>query len=254
MLLTLRSGALASDLHAARHEVWPLQPDPAVQMLADAGANAGAAVAADATGAGALVEAVGRLPLALHVAGRRLERLARADGPAGAVQALRREIVNRLLTLRAAEKRPGLGEAEPSLEAVIGLSYDALPSDAARAAFRRLAAFGAQPLDFGAAAMAAVWQVDEEAALDLRIALMDAGLLDVAEASPLPANGGGDVDSFPPLYGAPGAGALCARAASGGSGGGAAGGTGPRATLRGHRQFGERYDRGAGIAGGIGMA
>ncbi|MFZ2362321.1 MAG: tetratricopeptide repeat protein, partial [Anaerolineae bacterium] len=46
-----------------------------------------------------------------------------------------------------------------------------------------LAVFGGQPLDYDAAAMAAVWQADEEQALDLRLALVDAGLVETAQAS-----------------------------------------------------------------------
>ncbi len=91
---------------------------------------------------------------------------------------LQREVATRLLTLTSAEGRPGLAAAEPSLEAILALSYDALPDDGARAALRRLAIFGGQPLDYDAAAMAAVWQVDEEEALELRLALVEAGLVE----------------------------------------------------------------------------
>ncbi len=180
-IFTTRKPQLAADLHAANHEVRVLQPKYAVRMLAAAGEHAAAAVAADEAGASELAEALGRLPLALHVAGRRLERLARADGPRDAVARLRRELDRRLLMLPAAGRRPGLEEAEPSLEAILALSYDALPDDATRAAFRRLGVFGGQPLDFDAGAMAAVWEADDEAAADLRIALTDAGLLERAE-------------------------------------------------------------------------
>jgi hypothetical protein len=137
----------------------------------------------DEAGALALAGALGFLPLALKVAGRRLARLARADGPAGAVARLQGEVATRLLALPSAEGRAGLPEAEQSLEAILALSYDALPDDAARAALRRLAVFGGQPLDYDAAAMAAVWQADGEQALDLRLALVDAGLVETAQGS-----------------------------------------------------------------------
>ena len=180
VLITTRFPQIASDLHAANHEVYTLKSDPAVEMLAGAGQHAAAAVAADREGAAALAGDLGGLPLALHVAGRRLERQARADGHTGALARLRGEIGRRLLRLPAAERRLGIEAAEPSLEAILALSYDALPDDAARRAFRRLAVFGSQPFDFDADAMATVWQVDEYRAADLRIALIDAGLLERA--------------------------------------------------------------------------
>jgi tetratricopeptide (TPR) repeat protein len=177
-LLTTRSPQVATDLQAANHEVWKLKPDAARAMLVEASPDARLAVEADEEGARVLAEKLGHLPLALKVAGRRLARLARAEGPAGAVAQVQTEMATRLLALPSAEGRAGLAGAEPSLEAILALSYDALPNDAARAAFRGLAVFGGQPRDYDAAAMAAVWQVDEERALDLRLALVDAGLVE----------------------------------------------------------------------------
>ena len=183
-VLTTRFPRVAADLHAANHEVRVLKPEHAVAMLASAGDDAAAAVAADRPGAAALAEQVGRLPLALHVAGRRLDSLARAVGPRSAITRLAREVEQRLLALTAAGARLGIEGAEPSLEAVLALSYDALPDDRARQAFRRLAVFGGQPLDFDLAAMAAVWAADEDLAVDLLAALMDAGLVEVAGEDP----------------------------------------------------------------------
>ncbi len=182
-LLTTRSRQVAADLQAANHEVWVLQPDAARAMLADASPEARQAVELDEAGARALAATLGFLPLALKVAGRRLARLARADGPAGAVARLQGEVATRLLALPAAEGRLGLAETESPLEAILALSYDALPDDGARQALRRLAVFGGQPLDYDAAAMQAVWQVDNEQALDLRLALVDAGLVETAQGS-----------------------------------------------------------------------
>ena len=161
-----------------------LKPEHAVAMLASAGDAAAAAVAADRPGAAALAATLGYLPLALHVAGRRLVSLARAVGPRSAIARLGREVEQRLLALTAAGAWLGIEGAEPSLEAVLALSYDALPDDAKRQAFRRLAVFGGQPLDFDLAAMAAVWAADEDAAVDLLAALMDAGLVEVAGEDP----------------------------------------------------------------------
>ena len=101
-VLTTRFPRVAADLHAANHEVRVLKPEHAVAMLASAGDDAAAAVAADRPGAAALAEQVGRLPLALHVAGRRLDSLARAVGPRSAITRLAREVERRLLALTAA--------------------------------------------------------------------------------------------------------------------------------------------------------
>jgi tetratricopeptide (TPR) repeat protein len=180
-LLTTRSRQVATDLHAANHKVGVLEPDAALAMLAEASPEARLAVEENEVGARELAAALGHLPLALKVAGRRLARRARADGPAGAVALLKDEVTTRLLALASAEGRAGLADAEPSLEAILALSYDALPDDAARQALRRLAVFGGQPRDYDAAAMAAVWQADEEQALDLRLALVDAGLVETSK-------------------------------------------------------------------------
>ena len=181
-LLTTRRAQLADDLGATCFPVPKLDINPAQEMLAGAGQSARAAVNADLEGAGKLAEAAGRLPLALHVIGRQLNRLARADGPPGAIQRLNQELAasrKRMLKPRAADPHPGLEGAEPSLEAILALSYQAFPDDESRCAFRHLAVFGAEPLSFTAGAMAAVWEDEEgERAEDLRIALVDSGLLE----------------------------------------------------------------------------
>lgn len=178
VLFTTRSAQLAADLHAANHDVRVLKPGPAVEMLAAAGQDAAQAVTSDPTGAEHLAHDLGYLPLALHVAGRQLNRLTRADGPRRAVAQLRANLVaerRRVLTLRTAESRPGLEDVEPTLEAVIALSYDRLPDGDSRWAFCRLAVFGGQPLSFDANAMAAVCEVDAGLALDFRMAMIDLG-------------------------------------------------------------------------------
>ncbi len=177
-LFTTRFAHIAADLHADNHDVRVLKPKYAVQMLADAGDRAAAAVAAAPEGAKDLAAALGHLPLALHVAGRRLNALARVVRTREAVPTLRVEIAERLLGLKAAAPRPGLADLEPSLEAVVDLSYDGLPNEGARRAFRRLAVFGGQPLDFDLAAAATVWEMDADAARNAMIVLMDAGLVE----------------------------------------------------------------------------
>jgi tetratricopeptide (TPR) repeat protein len=70
-----------------------------------------------------------------------------------------------------------------SLDAILGMSYGALPDDATRAAAAALAAFGATPLDFDWAAMAAVWAANEEETARLEQELVASGLLDYDEES-----------------------------------------------------------------------
>jgi tetratricopeptide (TPR) repeat protein len=82
-----------------------------------------------------------------------------------------------LAELRGDEARPGLTDEKLSLDAIIGLSYAALPDDATRAA-AALAAFGATPLDWDWDALAAVWATDEETTATREQALVASGLLD----------------------------------------------------------------------------
>ncbi|MBX3002190.1 MAG: tetratricopeptide repeat protein [Caldilineaceae bacterium] len=194
VLITTRHAQIAMDLHAAIREVWVLLEQPSLAVLAVAGPGARAAVDADTDGARRLAEEVGHLPLALEVAGRYLNRLAEHTGAAQAIATLRQELNDeaaRVLRLRAAQRRPGLDDAQPSLEAVLGLSYTHhLGDDATRRAFRTLAVFGAQPLTFDLPALSAVWggvNADSSPAQinEWRIALADAGLLqNIAEDSP----------------------------------------------------------------------
>ena len=131
-----------------------LEQQAAVDMLADAGPEARRqAVAADRPAAEALADLLGCLPLALHVIGRRLNRLTRVDGPAGAAALLRDELAEQITDVLLEPRNP--------LEAVLRLVYDTLAEDARRA-FRRLAVFGPQPLTFDAEAMAAVLGSGEE--------------------------------------------------------------------------------------------
>ena len=178
-VFTTRNEELAEDLHAEVIDVRRLPAHHAVAMLADAWRYARLAVEEAAEEAQRLAdEDLGGLPLALHVAGRRLNGLARSNGAGKAVAALRWQLTEELLQWRAGERRPGLAEENPTLFAILDLSYKALPDDAARMAFRQLAVFGAQPDDFGAEAMTAVWDVAPGRAETLRGDLLAAGLLE----------------------------------------------------------------------------
>ena len=185
-LLTTRRSSVADDLGAALTEVAVLESAPSLELLAGAGALTRQAVEANPPSAAALADRLGHLPLALEVAARYLQKLARAEGPSRALGQLASELAEeegRLLHLPAAARRLGLDEAEPSLEAVLGLSYRGLADDEERAAFARLAVCGAQPLSFEAGAMAALWGAGQEEELppsrlgETRAGLVDAGLL-----------------------------------------------------------------------------
>ncbi len=153
---------------------WRCWPRPAT--------DARAAVEAAEQEAYALVEQVGYLPLAVKIAGRRLDSQARVTGHGQAIARLAGELQARLLSLKVAGRRAGIDERELSLEAVIALSYDHLPDGDTQRAFRRLAVFGGQPLDFDAAAAAGLWQIQASDAGDRLAQLIDAGLLEVAHA------------------------------------------------------------------------
>ncbi|MFL5801042.1 MAG: NB-ARC domain-containing protein, partial [Roseiflexaceae bacterium] len=189
-----------------------LDPAAALDLLRR---HAPSAVAHDETGAAELAEALGRLPLALKLAGHLLADDRRSSHPIPALLTTWRA---RLDQLRGYETRPGQeprtgtrrvnreprtdeiagatspprlpqrergpgGEGRLSLDAIIGLSYDALPGDATRAAAAALAAFGAMPLDWDWDAMAAVWEADEETTTAFEQALVGSGLLEWDERS-----------------------------------------------------------------------
>jgi hypothetical protein len=182
VVLTTRRPQVADDLQAVQRAVWVLQPEAAVALLAGSGTHAAAAVHAAPGATRELAEALGWLPLALHVAGRRLNSLASVMDPAQAVTQLREVLAaNRgeVLRMRSQSLHRGIADAEPSLEAVIALSYRALPDDGVRGALARLAVFGGMPADFDLPAAAAVWEVGETQAADWLAALRDAGLVEV---------------------------------------------------------------------------
>jgi len=181
-LITTRQASVADELAAALCEVPVLDPTPSLQVLAAAGDAARQAVAGNPDNAKKLADTLGHLPLALEVAARYLQKLARADGPALALTHLSDELAReegRVLHLRAAQRRPGLDDAEPSLEAVLALSYNALADDESRVAFARLAVCGAQPLHFETGVMTALWDgaLTENRRNEIRAELVDAGLL-----------------------------------------------------------------------------
>ena len=207
-LLTTRRAGIADDLGAATRNVPLLNPAPSLEVLAAGGPLARQAVEGNPKEAAGLADALGHLPLALEVAARYLQKLAGADGPPAALRQLATELAEetaeeaaeetgRLLRLTAAERRLGLDGDNPSLEAVLALSYNALADDASRNAFVRLAVCGSQPLSFEAGVMAALWQAGEMAVgesqrNEWRAELVDAGLLTRLEVAA--ASGGATTD------------------------------------------------------------
>ncbi|WP_191248394.1 AfsR/SARP family transcriptional regulator [Amycolatopsis deserti] len=126
------SRARLPDLTVARHvDVGVLTEAEAAELLARI-AGAGR-VAAEPEAAAAIVEACGRLPLAIRIAGARLSH--------------RREWTLRTLAVRLTDERRRLDElrvGDLAVRASLALSYDQLPGSCARA-FRALGAFGPFP-------------------------------------------------------------------------------------------------------------
>ncbi len=174
VLLSSRSADLARE---AARGAEPLLLDvlPGAAALDLLREQASAVVQADEVGAAALVDALGRLPLAVKLAANLLVKDRRSSQPCRALLATWQQ---RLGQLRGHEVRPGAAGAQLSLEAVIAMSYDALPDDAARQAAGALAVFGPTPRSWDWEAMAAVWSTDEDTTVALEGALVGSGLVD----------------------------------------------------------------------------
>ncbi|MCB9128323.1 MAG: tetratricopeptide repeat protein [Ardenticatenales bacterium] len=183
LLTTTRTQQTLDDVDAVvarlrRYDVRGLNRGAALELLRHSGPHTPAAVDGAPEAAAALTQAVGHLPLALRLLGRQLQRLARHEATT-AIRQLQDKF-DELLSFDSPEARLGIDDATPSLEAVLRLSYDELPHDELRRAFRRLAVFGSQPLHFSTEAMASVWQVEGAKALAWRQELEDAALLEAA--------------------------------------------------------------------------
>ena len=113
VVITLRRASLAADLGAHIRAVPTLSNPAAQAMLGDGGPSAQQAVAMAPAAATALSKTLGHLPLALHVAARRLNRLAHSRGASGAVARLQAEVAHgteHLLQLPAAQPAWALTE------------------------------------------------------------------------------------------------------------------------------------------------
>ena len=123
-----------------------------------------------------LVDALRRLPLVLKLAGKYLREDRTTQFP---VATLLKSWQHQLGELQGYEKRPGMENVQPSLDAIIGLSYHALPDDQTRRAASALGAFGVISLDWDWGAMKAVWDKTLPTMKKWEKALVRSGLVDV---------------------------------------------------------------------------
>ncbi|MCO5212668.1 MAG: tetratricopeptide repeat protein [Caldilinea sp.] len=157
-LLTTRDRTIARAFAGAGQQVHvpELAAVPAYELLARL---AHEACAADPDAARALVQAVGELPLAIEVLGGYLAGHELTVFPDLAPEAFAALGDARQRLALATERLGGQTGKKESLEAVIRLSVDALPVEAA-AAFWALGAFAPKPATFDRAAAQAVTQAE----------------------------------------------------------------------------------------------
>jgi tetratricopeptide (TPR) repeat protein len=138
------------------------------------------AVAADEKTATELANVLDGLPLALKLAGQML--VAKWEAGRGVATTLS-QLKDReaRLKLAGAEKRPGLETAKPSLRAILAMSYESLPDEATKRAFRLLGVFGGKPLTFSFEAATAVWGMELLAADDVITSLVGRALVEPVE-------------------------------------------------------------------------
>jgi tetratricopeptide (TPR) repeat protein len=139
------------------------------------------AVSADEKAANELATALDGLPLALTLAGQMLAAEWEAGlGIAGALSELKDREAR--LQLAGAEKRAGLATTEPSLRAILAMSYDRLPDEVTKRAFRLLGVFGGKPLTFSVEAAAAVWGIELRPAQKTMSALFGRALVEPVQS------------------------------------------------------------------------
>jgi hypothetical protein len=84
----------------------------------------------------------------------------------------------RLKEMKGRERRPGMDAGDLSLDAIISLSYDAMPDDETRAAAASLSVLGAAPFDFDRRAIEKAWAVEPARAAAWIDAFVTSGLLE----------------------------------------------------------------------------
>lgn len=174
LLHSTRSPDVANALAGSpdRAYLLPVLDDaPAGALLRD---HAPDAVAADPQGAVKLAASLGNLPLALKLAGH----LAQRDDSPRPCHALLATWRVRLKEMRGRERRPGMAAGELSLDAIISLSYDAMPDHDTRAAAASLSVLGAAPFDFDRAAIEVAWAAASAQAAAWIESFVTSGLLE----------------------------------------------------------------------------
>lgn len=174
LLLSTRSPGIADALAGSpgrTHRLATLEDAPAVALLREHAPNA---VDADPSGAADLATSLGNLPLALKLAAH----LAQKDDSPQPCRELLQTWRLRLKEMKGRERRPGLASGELSLDAIISLSYDAMPDQETRAAAALLSVLGAAPLDFSRTAIEVAWAVEPARAAGWIDAFVASGLLE----------------------------------------------------------------------------
>jgi tetratricopeptide (TPR) repeat protein len=139
------------------------------------------AVAADEKAANELATVLDGLPLALKLAGQMLAAKWEAGrGVATALSQLKDREAR--LKLAGTEKRLGLATTKHSLRAILAMSYESLPEEATKRAFRLLGVFGGKPITFSFEAAAAVWGMEFLAADDVITSLVGRALVEPVES------------------------------------------------------------------------
>jgi len=178
-LITTRDNEIARKL--AGHEavrVETLTNAASLNLLRELALEA---VDADENAANELATVLDGLPLALTLAGQMLAAEWETGlGVAGALSELKDREAR--LKLVGAEKRAGLASAEPSLRAILAMSYERLPDEATKRAFRLVGVFGGKPLTFSFEAVAAVWGMELRPAQKTMVALVGRALVEPVES------------------------------------------------------------------------
>ncbi len=179
VLITTRDNEIARKL--AGHEAFRVETLTNAASLNLLRELAPEAVAADEKAANELATALDGLPLAITLAGQMLAAEWEAGlGVAGALSELKDREAR--LKLAGAEKRAGLATTEPSLGAILAMSYDRLPDEATKGAFRLLGVFGGKPLTFSLEAAAAIWGMEFRPAQKAMVALVGRALVEPVDA------------------------------------------------------------------------
>jgi len=173
-LITTRDNEIARKL--AGHEairVETLTNAASLNLLRELAPKA---VAVDEKAANELATVLDGLPLALTLAGQMLAAEWEAGlGVAGALS----ELKDREARLKmAGAERVGLPTDELSLRAILAMSYDRLPDEATKRAFRLLGVFGGKPLTFSIEAAAAIWEMELRPAQKTMVVLVGRALVE----------------------------------------------------------------------------